>query len=181
MDAGGNRLVIECGDLARSIKPGDSIAVRGVCLTLASVDGAYMHFDVVPETLGRANLGALEPGERVNLEPSLRLGEALGGHIVYGHVDATTRIEKKVAEGQGARIRCAVPRGLAPMIVEKGFIALDGVSLTVARVRGGRFEVALVPETLARTTFGRKGAGAHLNLEVDPIARYVAAMLAHRK
>jgi riboflavin synthase len=140
-----------------------------------------VQFDVVPETLDRTNLGALEPGNRVNLEPSLRLGEALGGHIVYGHVDATTRIETKVAEGPGARIRCAVPRGVAPMIVEKGFIALDGVSLTVARVGDGWFEVALVPETLARTTFGRKGAGANLNLEADPIARYVAAMLADRK
>jgi len=180
-DRGGNRLTLECADLARASAPGDSIAVNGVCLTVASVSGGRLEFDVVPETLQRSDLGALVPGDAVNLEPSLRLGDALGGHLVYGHVDATTRIEAKQAEGPGYRLWFAVPPGLEAMVVEKGFVALDGVSLTVAERTGSRFAVALVPETLARTTFGRKSAGGPVNLEVDPIARYVAALLAERK
>lgn len=155
--------------------------MSGVCLTVVSTKGAYLNFDVVPETLGRSNLGTLGAGDRVNLEPSLRIGDPLGGHFVYGHVDATTPILARHPEGPGYRIRCTMPPGLATMIVEKGFVALDGVSLTVARAQSDSFEIALIPETLKRTTFGRKAAGATLNVEVDPVARYVAAIIANRK
>ena len=129
------------------------------------------------ETLARTNLGALAPGDLVNLEPSLRAGDPLGGHFVYGHVDATTTIEQKTPEGPGFRLWSAVPARLANLICEKGFVALDGVSLTVASVADGRFSVALIPETLRRTTFGEKNAGATLNVEADPLARYAASIL----
>jgi len=136
-----------------------------------------LSFDVVPETLARTNLGALASGDLVNLEPSLRAGDPLGGHFVYGHVDATTTVEKKTPEGPGFRIWSKVPARLANLICEKGFVALDGVSLTVASVEDGRFSVALIPETLRRTTFGEKRAGATLNVEADPLARYAASIL----
>jgi riboflavin synthase len=133
----------------------------------------------VPETLARTTLGALAPGDVVNLEPSLRVGDALGGHLVYGHVDATTTIKKMIPEGPGFRMWCSTPLGAEPMIVAKGYVALDGVSLTVAEVAQDRrsFAVALIPETLKRTTLGAAREGAVLNFEADPVARYVAALL----
>jgi riboflavin synthase alpha subunit len=133
---------------------------------------------VIPETLSRSDLGTLAIGDTVNLEPSLRFGDPMGGHLVYGHVDATSVIRAKTPEGQGFRVWCSIPSKIAPMIVEKGYVALDGVSLTVAAVDADNaaFAVALIPETLARTTFGRKAVGATLNLEIDPVARYVEAL-----
>ena len=138
-----------------------------------------LSFDVVPETLARSNLGDLKAGDVVNLEPSLRLGDPLGGHLVYGHVDTTVQIERKLSEGPGFRMWCSAPPALRPMIVAKGYVALDGVSLTVAEVDASRpsFAVALIPETLARSTLGRAQAGDRLNLEVDPVARYVQASI----
>jgi riboflavin synthase len=173
---GGRRLVIDCAPLASSAL-GSSIAVNGACLTVSAVDGTRIAFDVVPETLSRTNLGDLQAGDLVNLESSLRIGDELGGHLVYGHVDATTVVLGKHAEGQGCRIWCVTPAALAPLIAEKGYVTLDGVSLTVAAVEEGQFAVALIPETLARTTLGKKDAGSALNLEADPIARYVAHVL----
>ena len=155
---------------------GDSIAVNGVCLTVADA-GDSLAFEVVPETLARTNLGGLGNGDMVNIETSLRAGEQIGGHLVYGHIDATTIVLGVHREGQGARLRCVTPRELALLIVEKGSVALDGVSLTVATIGEGEFEVALIPETLERTTLGRIEAGSVLNLEADPIARYVAHQL----
>ena len=136
----------------------------------------------MPETLARTNLGGLVPGDIVNLEPSLRFGDEMGGHLVYGHVDATTTLEKKIPEGPGFRVWCSIPHAAEPMIVAKGYVALDGVSLTVAEVASDRrsFAVALIPETMKRTTLGTAREGAVLNLEADPVARYVAALLSHR-
>jgi riboflavin synthase len=134
----------------------------------------------VPETLARSNLGDLQAGDAVNLEASLRAGNEIGGHLVYGHVDATTVVLGKHPEGSGFRLWCVTPANLAPLIAEKGYIALDGVSLTVAALAEGEFAVALVPETIKRTTLGRKETGSALNLEVDPIARYVVHALAQR-
>ncbi|MDQ2858746.1 MAG: riboflavin synthase [Candidatus Eremiobacteraeota bacterium] len=172
---GGARLRIDApGALAEGVALKDSIAVSGVCLTVAALHAGAMEFDVVPETLQRSVLGALVPSERVNLELSLRLGDRLGGHLVYGHVDATARILRKVPEGQGHRLTIATPAALAPFVVEKGYVAVDGVSLTVAAAQGAGFEIALIPETSARTTLGTKGAGDAVNLEIDPVARYVA-------
>jgi riboflavin synthase len=161
------------------VAPKDSIAICGVCLTVVEHDHQTIAFDVVPETLERSALGALEPGSPVNVELSLRLGDRLGGHLVYGHVDATTRILDKVPEGQGHRLSVATPENLRQFVVEKGYVAVDGVSLTVAAVRADRFEIALIPETSARTTLGPKGPGDAVNFEIDPIARYALAAAAH--
>jgi riboflavin synthase len=170
---GGVRLRIEAPDaVAEGVAPKDSVAVSGVCLTVVEFDANSMSFDVVPETLDRSALGALVPGSRVNLELSLRLGDRLGGHLVYGHVDATARIVSKVPEGQGHRLSIELGPEMRRYVVEKGYIAVDGVSLTIAAVREGAFEIALIPETSARTTLGSKGAGDAVNLEIDPIARY---------
>ena len=180
--AGGMRLYVMSPEaVAQGIEPKDSIAVCGVCLTVVAHDDATISFDVVPETLERSTLGTLAPGNEVNLELSLRLGDRLGGHLVYGHVDAIARIVMKDVEGQGHRLGVEVVPALAPYIVEKGYIAVDGVSLTVAAVRGERFEIALIPETSTRTTLGKKNVGDFVNLEIDPIARYaLAAVHAYR-
>ncbi len=176
---GGVRLRITApGAVAEGVAPKDSIAIGGVCLTVVEHDESSMSFDVVPETLDRSALGALVVGSPVNVELSLRLGDRLGGHLVYGHVDATSRIRSKVPEGQGHRLTVELPPALAPYIVEKGYVAVDGTSLTVAAVRAGAFEIALIPETSVRTTFGSKGAGDPVNLEIDPIARYALAAVA---
>lgn len=167
--------------IAEGVAPKDSIAVNGVCLTVVSHDARSVRFDVVPETLERSALGSLAPGSPVNLELSLRLGDRLGGHLVYGHVDGTARIVSKEREGQGHRIAFDLPDALVPYVVQKGYLAIDGISLTIASVANGRFEVALIPETSARTTLGPKGVGDVVNLEIDPIARYaLAAATAYR-
>jgi riboflavin synthase len=178
--AGGIRLSVDATELKQTVASGDSIAVNGVCLTVTAHKGAVIEFDVIPETLERSNLGALTGGEAVNLEPSLRVGDTLDGHLVYGHVDATTVISRIDWEGQGVRMWCAVPAVIAPMVCRKGYVAIDGISLTVAAVADGHFEVALIPETLKRTTLGRKRPGDMLNVEADPVARYVAAVLGNR-
>lgn len=155
----------------------DSIAIDGVCLTATRIDGDRVWFDVVPETLARSTLGDLAAGDAVNLEYSLRVGDRMGGHFVYGHVDATAAVITRAAEGQGERVRIERPAALGPMIVEKAFIAIDGVSLTVAAVGDEWFEIALIPETLARTTLGSRPSGSRVNIEVDPLARYVHAAI----
>ena len=173
---GGATLVVRAGgvrDEAPSVK--DSIAIDGVCLTATRIDGDRIVFDVVPETLARSTLGDLDAGDAVNLEYSLRVGDRMGGHFVYGHVDATATVLARTPEGQGERVRIERPRALAPMIVEKAFIAIDGVSLTVAAAGDDWFEIALIPETLARTTLGARPVGSRVNIEVDPLARYVHA------
>jgi riboflavin synthase len=177
---GGARLRIEAAAaLAEGVEPKDSIAVCGVCLTVVERDERTVAFDVVPETLARSTLGTLRAGDPVNLELSLRLGDRLGGHFVYGHVDVTARITAKTPEGQGHRLAIEMLPELAPFVVEKGYVAIDGVSLTVACASESTFEIALIPETSARTTLGTKGAGDAVNVEIDPIARYALGAAAH--
>ena len=161
--------------VATEIEPKDSICVNGVCLTATRISANVVAFDVVPETLDRSTLGTLKPGERVNFELSLRLGDRIGGHFVYGHVDAFARVLSRLGEGQGERVSIECPPTLARYICEKAFVSVDGVSVTVASVAPGRFDIALIPETLARTTLGERPPGAHVNLEVDPLARYAVA------
>ncbi len=176
---GGAALAVRCeGTRAEGPQAKDSIAVDGVCLTATAIDDDLVTFDVVPETLARSTLSERIAGDAVNLEYALRLGDRLGGHFVYGHVDAAARVLQRSAEGQGARIRIESPPGLARMIVVKGFVAVDGVSVTVAEAEARWFEVALIPETLARTTLGVRVAGSRVNIELDPIARYAQAALA---
>ncbi len=174
--SGGMSLAVRCeGIAAETPEPKDSIAVNGTCLTATRVDGDVVWFDVVPETIARTNLGDRSIGESVNIEYSLRMGDRMGGHFVYGHVDAPARVIARNAEGQGERVRIERPAELAPMIAQKAFIAVDGISLTVAAVGEGWFEIALIPETLARTTLGARPVGSKVNLEVDPLARYAYA------
>ena len=175
---GGATLVMRCeGALEERPEVKDSIAINGVCLTATDVDGSAISFDVIPETLARSTLGTLEKSDLTNVEYSLRVGDRMGGHFVYGHVDATAAVLARTPEGQGERVRIESPRDLAPMIAEKAYIAVDGVSLTVAAAGDGWFEIALIPETLDRTTLGSRPAGSRVNLEIDPIARYVASIL----
>jgi riboflavin synthase len=170
---GGLRLIVAApGALAEGVEPKDSIAVNGVCLTVVSCNASTITFDVVPESLLRSGLGALREGSPVNVELSLRLSDRLGGHLVYGHVDAHARVIAKEPEGQGHRLRVETPSGIARYIVEKGYLAVDGISLTVASTGEGYFDIALIPETSARTTLGGKKAGDTVNVEIDPIARY---------
>ena len=168
----GGRLVVQ-SETAAGI--GDSIAVDGVCLTVVENGGGALAFDVVPETLDR-----VKPfRDRVNLEPALRAGEPLGGHYVQGHVDGVGTVERVEPEGDGARVAISAPE-LARYLVEKGSIAVDGVSLTVAALTDTGFEVALVPHTLTATTLSELGPGASVNLEVDVLAKYVERLLTAR-
>jgi riboflavin synthase len=170
---GGAMLVLSCEAAKREgVQPKDSIAINGVCLTATRVNAKRVQFDVVPETIARSTLASLREGDVANLEYSLRVGDRMGGHFVYGHVDATAAVMARTPEGQGERVRVERPHDLAPMIVEKAFIAVDGVSLTVAAIGENWFEIALIPETLARTTLGNRPVGSRVNLEVDPLARY---------
>lgn len=154
---------------------GDSVAVDGVCLTVTAIENGVLAFDVVYETLTRSTLGDRAPGDAVNLEYALRLGDRIGGHFVYGHVDTSARVLARTPEAQGERVRIARPVLLESAIVEKAFLAVDGVSVTVAAADDDWFEIALIPETLGRTTLGSRPVGSRVNLEADPIARYVVA------
>jgi riboflavin synthase len=155
---------------------GESVACSGVCLTVVERGGGLVSFDAVPETLSRTTVGGWRPGSIVNLERALALGDRLGGHLVQGHVDAVGEVLTRVAEGQGARLAISLPAAVAPLVAEKGSIAVDGISLTVAAAGRDRFEVALIPETLARTTLGEARSGTKVNLEVDVVARHVARL-----
>jgi len=152
---------------------GDSICVQGVCLTVTSLTGNAFTADVSHETLSLTTLGELQVSSPVNLEPSLRAGDPLGGHLVSGHVDGVARVTALAKDGDSLRMTFDVPRELARYIARKGSVAVDGVSLTVNEVSGTTFGVNLIPHTQAVTTLGRLQVGARVNLEVDPIARYV--------
>ncbi|HUL25486.1 MAG TPA: riboflavin synthase [Streptosporangiaceae bacterium] len=166
---------------------GDSIAVNGVCLTVTAISGPTFTADVMAETLRRSALGALAPGSPVNLERPLRLGGRLGGHMVQGHVDAVAAIVSRSPAQHWDVVRIAIPPGMARYVVEKGSVAVDGVSLTVSAVGGGQhgeppwFEVSLIPATLAGTTLGAAQPGSEVNLEVDVIGKYVERLLAGRE
>jgi riboflavin synthase len=175
--AGGARVTIRPGSLpVDELEPGESVACNGACLTVVQRGGGLMSFDAVPETLARTTLGSWRPGTRVNLERALRLSDRLGGHLVQGHVDAVGKVLARAAEGQGARLTVSLPPAIAPLVAEKGSIAIDGVSLTVARAGRDRFEVALIPETLSRTVLGDAAPGTAVNLEADVVARHVARL-----
>lgn len=177
--------------LAGELREGDSIAVNGVCLTATGVaageegadgaSGVQFEAQAIRETLERSTLGTLEPGDRVNLELALRADGRLGGHIVQGHVDGVGSIASVRAEGFSRVLAIDADPALLPLIVEKGSIALDGVSLTVSALREGGFEVSLIPETLARTTLGRAAAGGAVNLEADILAKHVQRLLEAHK
>jgi riboflavin synthase len=163
--------------LAGELAEGDSIAVSGVCLTATRVVGHEFEAQAIRETLARSTLGALAPGDPVNLELPLCADGRLGGHFVQGHVDGVGTVDEVRAEGFSRVLGIEAEADLLPYVVEKGSITVDGVSLTVSALRDGGFEVSLIPETLERTTLGRVGAGWHLNLEVDILAKHVQRLL----
>jgi riboflavin synthase len=171
-DGAGVRLRVR-SELAGELGAGDSVAVNGVCLTAIEPDAQGFSADVMEETLRRSSLGPLGEGDAVNLELPLRAGDRLGGHIVQGHVDATGEVVSVREEGLSRVLRIAASADLLRYIVEKGSIAVEGVSLTVSAVDGDAFEVSLIPETLERTTLGAAAPGRTVNLEVDVLAKYV--------
>jgi len=156
------------------------MAVNGACLTVTAVRGRRFTLDLSPETLRRTTLARLVPGTRVNLERALRVGDRLGGHLVQGHVDGVGRLEAIRPNGDWLAYRFRAPHALAPYLVEKGSIAIDGVSLTLFSCRGGTFTVALIPHTLAETTLGQRRPGDAVNLEADVLLKHVAAMVRAR-
>jgi riboflavin synthase len=158
-------------------RPGDSIAVNGVCLTVVDLDDTSFSADVMLETLRRSSLGALVPGSPVNLERAARVDSRLGGHIVQGHVDGVATVTSVTPTENWTVVAFALPAGLARYLVEKGSVCVDGVSLTVMGVDDASFEVSLIPTTLAHTTLGTRRVGDPVNIEVDVLAKYVERLL----
>ncbi len=184
---GGLRLVLDLGPLARGTGPGDSISVAGCCLTVVAHGPEGTVFELSPETLARTRFGRLEPGQRVNIERSLRVGDRLGGHFVSGHVDGLGRVERCEEQGDFSLMTLWAPSDLGPYLIPKGSVAVDGVSLTVAEMEslesgesgesGVRFTVALIPETLERTTLGQGVPGGPVHLEGDLLGKFVLRQL----
>ena len=177
----GARLTIASARPLPRLAIGESIALNGACLTVTSHRGRRFVVDASPETLRRTTLDRLAPGTRVNLERSLRLGDRVGGHLVQGHVDGVGRLEAIRPDGDWMAYRFRAPRALVPYLVEKGSIAVDGVSLTVFACRGPSFTVALIPHTLAETTLGERRPGDRVNLEADVLLKHIEAMLRARR
>jgi riboflavin synthase len=173
---GQTRIRVEAS-LATDLREGDSVAVNGVCLTAVEPGPAHFEADLSAETVARTALGSLAPGEQVNLELPLRPADRLGGHIVQGHVDGVGQVSSIADAGGGREVRVDAPAALLRYVVEKGSIAVDGVSLTVTSVDDEGFAVALIPETLERTTLGRDIQGRPVNLEVDVIAKHVEKLV----
>jgi riboflavin synthase len=173
----GRRLHIDVGPLAEGLALGDSVAVNGVCLTASELAGSVAGFDVIHETLRRTNLGRLAAGSRVNLERALRADGRLDGHIVQGHVDGSARVERIDRTAGQWVIHFAGEKALTDEMVAKGSIAIDGVSLTLAGVSDGHFQVALIPTTLEKTTLSAIAAGDLVNIETDILGKYVRRLL----
>ncbi len=173
----GRRLVVQAQGWPERPQTGESICVNGCCLTLVLADARGLHFEAVPQTLERTTLGALVAGDLVNLERAMRMDALLGGHLVQGHVDTTAEVLSVDRTGGGWRTRIEAPRELDGLLVERGSVAVDGVSLTVAACGERWFEVALIPETLARTTLAGRLDGSRVNLEGDALAKLVAAQV----
>jgi riboflavin synthase len=173
------RMVIETGqlDLGRTAS-GDSVCVQGVCVTVTELRGKTFAADLSRETLMLTTLGDLQTGSAVNLEPALRAGDALGGHLVSGHVDGIAQVAGRSEDARSLRLKIAPPAGLSRYIARKGSVTIDGVSLTVNEVDASEFGVNLIPHTQAVTTLGRLEAGSRVNIEVDQVARYVERLLA---
>ncbi len=172
------RLTVRGPLVTSDVAPGASISVNGVCLTVVEAADALFTVDVMRETLDRSSIGLLAPGDAVNLERAVAVSDRLGGHIVQGHVDGVGVIVHRTPGERWEVVRISLPAELARYVVEKGSIAVDGVSLTVSAVGADWFEVSLIPTTLSATTLGSRGTGAPVNLEVDVVAKYVERLLA---
>ena len=176
---GSLRLRIECARVREQAAPGDSVSVNGVCLTVDHLGAGAVTMDVGEETFARTTLSDLRPGQLLNLEPALRVGDPLGGHIVSGHVDAVSRVRSMAAQATQTVARFELPEGLKPLVAPKGSITVDGVSLTVGETGATWFSVFLIPHTLANTTLETLAPGRRVNLEADVLARYVVNALKH--
>ena len=174
----GARLEVEASVVLDGLELGDSVAVNGTCLTAVEIGPSGFAVDCVAETLRRTALGGLAPGDRVNLERPMRLGDRLDGHLVQGHVDGVGTVRSATPEGESTVLEVAAPEALLRYVVEKGSIAVDGVSLTVAGRLPDAFTVALIPHTMAVTTLGPQAVGRAVNLEVDVVAKYVESLAA---
>jgi riboflavin synthase len=159
------------------INLGDSVAVQGACLTVTRIQGACFFADVSRETMAKTTLGKLKAGSTVNLEPSLRAGDALGGHMVSGHVDTLGRLRRKAEDGRSMRMEFELPADLMRFVAPKGSICIDGVSLTVNKVEGPRFDVNIIPHTLKETTLSELRVEDEVNIEIDVVARYLERLL----
>lgn len=162
---------------AERLGVGDSISVQGACLTVTRIEGPCFFADVSRETMGKTTLGKLGVGSNVNLEPSLRAGDALGGHLVSGHVDALGTLRRLAEDARSTRMEFELPAHLMRFVAPKGSICIDGVSLTVNLVDGLRFEVNIIPHTFAVTTLGELRAGSEVNIEIDVVARYLERLM----
>ena len=176
-EAGNGRLSVAPERVLEGLKLGDSIAVNGACLTVVSLDGGAFEVDLAPETLRKTNLGALRKGHVVNLERPLAVGDRLGGHIVQGHIDATGRVQSASPEAGCVVMGFRTPKRLMPYIVKKGFVAVDGISLTVVNRRASSFTVSVIPYTLEHTALKERRVGGSVNLEVDVLAKYVESLV----
>ncbi|MDY7093381.1 MAG: riboflavin synthase [Acidobacteriota bacterium] len=178
---GGRRLeLVHSLELSERLSPGASLAVSGVCLTVTDLSPGRTVVELSPETLSRTTLGDLDARDEVNLEPALRMGDPLGGHWVQGHVDTTVEVVERRDLDEHRELFFSLPADLAPFLVEKGSVTLDGVSLTVAAQAADRFSVALIPHTLEITTLSELQVGGRVNLEIDVLAKYVHQALAAR-
>jgi riboflavin synthase len=177
----GRRLIVEAPATASETVVGDSVSVDGVCLTATDVLDGRVTFDAVPETLSRTTLARIGVGDEINVEPALRAGEPLGGHYVQGHVDGVARVRALDREGESMRVMIETSPELLRYCVEKGSVAVQGVSLTIAELHEDAFAVALVPHTLEVTTFGTIAIGDELNVEVDVLAKYVERLVSPRQ
>jgi len=173
----GARLFLDAQTLSRDAKLGDSIAINGTCLTVVQIKGNSLAFDLSDETLRSSNLGELRVRDRVNLEPALRLDDRLGGHFVTGHIDSTGRIRSKTLEGDVYKIVIETEPWIAEYLVDKGSVAVDGISLTVVEVLRDGFSLVIIPHTAELTTIGYKGPGDKVNIEVDILGKYVSNYL----
>lgn len=175
------RLTVNAEVALSEVKLGDSIAVNGACLTVVEFDDRSFGVDLAPETLRRTSLGQVPPGGAVNLERALAAGGRMGGHIVQGHVDGAGVITAITPEADCWMVEIEAPSDLTPYIVEKGFIAVDGISLTVVQIRQRRFTISVIPFTMGQTNLRERAAGDRVNLEADILAKYVESLLAARR
>ncbi|MDE2848348.1 MAG: riboflavin synthase [Gemmatimonadota bacterium] len=175
--AGDLKLTVEAPSMAPDFARGASVAVNGVCLTVVDTDGQAFTVEIVPETVSRTTFGSLKAGHRVNLERPLRLSDRIDGHLVQGHVDGVGRIAAREERGNSLWYEVEIPDDLTPFVIEKGSIALDGISLTIAGLTGSLAAVSIIPHTASITTFGGRQIGDEVNIEVDMIGRYVASLM----
>ncbi len=175
--SGGVRLRVKVPFADDGVKLGDSIAINGACLTVAHIDAPFLEFDVITETLSKTNLGSLRGDDAVNLERSLRVGDRIDGHWVQGHIDATGRVSRRIADGPQWVLWFSPQAAARAYVIRKGSIAIDGVSLTIADVSADEFSVALIPTTLERTTLGQREVGDLVNIETDLVVRTIVQTL----